>query len=107
MSTTTTEARASPVSAWRAARVLTRLRLRRQWNQIRSASRFRKASPARTGTRRKASLGWLLTAFVALAMIGNFVNLSYQGMANLEKALARLKSPEQSSGVGSACSLRQ
>jgi hypothetical protein len=107
MSTTTTEARASPVSAWRAARVLTRLRLRRQWNQIRSASRFRKASPARTGTRRKASLGWLLTAFIALAMIGNFVNLSYQGMANLEKALARLKSPEQSSGVGSACSLRQ
>jgi hypothetical protein len=91
MSTTTTEARASPVSAWRAARVLTRLRLRRQWNQIRSASRFRKASPARTGTRRKASLGWLLTAFIALAMIGNFVNLSYQGMANLEKALGTVE----------------
>ena len=90
MSTTTTEAGVSPVSAWRAARVLTRLRLRRQWNQIRSASRFRK-SPARTGTQRKAPLGWLLTAFVALAMIGNFINLSYQSMANLEKALGTVE----------------
>ena len=90
MSMTTTEAQASPVSAWRAARVLTRLRLRRQWNQIRSASRFRK-SPARTGTQRKAPLGWLLTAFVALAMIGNFINLSYQSMANLEKALGTVE----------------
>jgi hypothetical protein len=52
---------------------------------------LRKASPARTGTHRKASLGWLLTAYVLLATIGGSVSMSYQSMANLEKALGTVE----------------
>ena len=86
-----TTGEASQVSPWRAAWLLSRLRLRRQWNQIRSASLFRGASPARTGTRRKSSLGWIFTAFVILAMVGNFANMAHWGMANLEKALGSVE----------------
>jgi ABC-2 type transport system permease protein len=86
-----TTGEASQVSPWRAAWLLSRLRLRRQWNQIRSASLFRRASPARTGTRRKSSLGWIFTAFVILAMVGNFANMAHWGMANLEKALGSVE----------------
>ena len=39
---------ASSVGAWRAAWLLAQLRLRRQFNQLRSAYRFRKSSPARS-----------------------------------------------------------
>ncbi len=82
---------ASSVGAWRAAWLLARLRLRRQFNQLRSAYRFRKASPARTATRRKASSGRLLTAFVVLAMFGNFANLSHQSLVNMRKALGSVE----------------
>lgn len=77
----------SPVSAWRAAWLLTRLQLRRQRNQIRALNRFRKAQPARAATRRKASAGGVLTAVVVLCMLFNFVNMSVQGMANIDKTL--------------------
>jgi hypothetical protein len=89
MSTMTGEV--SPVGAWRAAWLLSRLRLRRQWNQIRSANPFRKATPARTGTGRKSSLGWIFTVFVILAMVGNFANMAHWGMANMEKALGSVE----------------
>ena len=75
------------VSAVRAAWLLTRLRLRRQLNQIGSLYRFRKASPKRTATGRKSSVGWLLTSLIMLVMLGNFTNLAYQSMANMEKVL--------------------
>jgi len=80
-----------PVSAARATWLLTRLRLRRQLNQFGSLYRFRKATAARTATRRKSSTGGLLTAFVALAMLGNFINWSYRGMANMETVLGSLQ----------------
>lgn len=78
----------------RAAWLLTRLRLRRQWNQIRSAYRFRGSSSPRTGTGRKAP-GLLLTAFVVVAMLGNFANLSYHSLANMDKALGRVEVHKQ------------
>ena len=81
----------APMSAARAAWLLTRLRLRRQLNQIGSAYRWRKASPTRTATGRKASAGWLLTAFVMLAMLGSFTNLAYQSVANMEKVLGSVQ----------------
>jgi ABC-2 type transport system permease protein len=81
----------NPVSAWRAAWLLTRLQLRRQLNQFWSLNRFRKASPNRTATSRKSAAGGLLMAFVALTMLGNSVNLSYHGVANMQKVLGSVQ----------------
>jgi ABC-2 type transport system permease protein len=77
------------VTAWRAAWLLTRLRLYRQWNIVRSAYRFRKPSSVRTATAPawRSPLGWLITIAVALAMIGNCVNLSHRSMVNFQKTL--------------------
>jgi ABC-2 type transport system permease protein len=85
----------NPISATRATWLLTRLRLRRQLNQIGSLYRFRKASPTRTATARKSSSGWLLTAFVILAMLGNFTNLAHQTMANMVKVLGSVQESQE------------
>jgi hypothetical protein len=87
MKTTPAPLPPSPVSALRAAWLLTWLQLRRQLNQLRSAYRFRKSSAARTGTARKRSSGGLLTAFVVISMIGNVANMSHQAVVNIHKAL--------------------
>jgi membrane protease YdiL (CAAX protease family) len=84
------------VGAFSAALILTRLQLRRQINFYGSMYRFRKQSTAgRTATARKSRTGGLLTAFVALAMIGNFINWAHLGVANLEKVLGTVQTYEE------------
>lgn len=78
---------ADAVSAPRAAWLLTRLRSRRLMNQLLSTYRFRKKSPARAATARKAKAGWLLSAFMVVAMVGNVANMSHQSLVNIEKVL--------------------
>jgi ABC-2 type transport system permease protein len=90
----------SPVGAWRAAALLCRLRLRRQLNLIGALYRFRKASAGRTATGRKSSAGGLLAAFIVLAMLGNFINLSFQGIANMHKALGSVQLERKGAKVG-------
>jgi membrane protease YdiL (CAAX protease family) len=74
------------ISAPRAALLLTGLRLRRQVNQmmsgfgryrVKSSSAKQSASPTR----------WIVSALVAIAMLGTFGNLAYQSVVNLENAL--------------------
>jgi ABC-2 type transport system permease protein len=75
-----------PISAWRAAFLLTRLRLRRQFNQIGAAfGRYRVKS---SSTKQSGSpTRWIVTALVAIAMLISFGNLAYQSVVNLENAL--------------------
>ncbi len=89
------------VSTPRAAWLLTRLRLRREWNRIRSAWRWRKTLPGRTGTGRKAT-GLLLTVVVVAAMLVNFINLSHRSLVNIDKALGwvELERPIQRGWIG-------
>jgi ABC-2 type transport system permease protein len=79
------------ITAWAAARLLIRLRLRQQLNQLGALYRFRKKSPARTGTGRKSSTGGLLAAFVAACMLFSFFNMSAQCVAHLAKALGTVE----------------
>ena len=84
------------VGALRAAIILTRLQLRRQINLYGSLYRFGKKSIAgRTATARKSRTGGLMTAFVALAMIYNFINWAHLGVANLEKVLGTVQTYEE------------
>jgi len=80
----------SPVSAGRAAWLLTRLHLRRQLNQIRLARAFGKASTGRIGTAGKSS-GWLLPAFLAVLTLGGSAMMSHQGLANMRKVLGTVE----------------
>ena len=81
----------SAITAWQASYLLIRLRVRRQWNLIRSTYRFRKAPSVRTATAPKSSVGSLLSAFVLLAMLGTFINLSHQSMTNINKQLGTVE----------------
>jgi membrane protease YdiL (CAAX protease family) len=84
------------VGALRAAIILTRLQLRRQINLYGSLYRFGKKSIAgRTATARKSRTGGVMTAFVALAMIYNFINWAHLGVANLEKVLGTVQTYEE------------
>jgi membrane protease YdiL (CAAX protease family) len=81
---------AEAISAWQAASLLTRLKLRRQLNHLRAANPFGKSSGARTGTASKSSSRWLL-AFIAVVMLGNVANLSHQGMVRLQRVLGSVE----------------
>ena len=73
------------ISAVRAAWLLIRLRLRRQWNQIGAIYRDKMGSSNRKAA--GSPIMWVITAFVGLSMMGSLANLSYQGIANIEKVL--------------------
>ncbi len=90
------------VGALRAAVILTQLQLRRQINWVYgSAYRFRKKSTAgRTATARKSRTGGLVTAFVALAMIGSSINFAHLIVANLEKVLGTVQTYQEVGWLG-------
>jgi membrane protease YdiL (CAAX protease family) len=76
------------VSVWRAAFLLTRLRLRRQLNQFgASFARLRARHADKKAANRTSSARTLLTAVVTLAMLGSFANLARQSMINMENVL--------------------
>jgi ABC-2 type transport system permease protein len=76
------------VSVWRAAFLLTRLRLRRQLNQFgASFARLRARQAEKKAATRTSPARALLTAFVTLAMLGSFTNLARQSMINMENVL--------------------
>jgi len=81
------------VSASRAAWLLTRLRLRRQLNQMESIWRFRTGSSGRTGTGRASSGLMILGGLVALSMLGSFTSLAYQSIANMQAELGSVVVP--------------
>jgi ABC-2 type transport system permease protein len=76
------------VSVWRAAFLLTRLRLRRQLNQFgASFARLRARQADKKAATRTSPARALLTALVTLAMLGSFANLARQSMINMENVL--------------------
>jgi ABC-2 type transport system permease protein len=76
------------VSVWRAAFLLTRLRLRRQLNQFGASFAWLRARRASKKAATRTSPGRaLLTALVTLAMLGTFANLARQSMINMENVL--------------------
>jgi ABC-2 type transport system permease protein len=87
MAMTAMEASSSAVGLWRAAWLISRLRLRRQWNQLLTAYRFRKSAKARTATAKKSAGAPLFAIFIVLMMIFNCGNLSYRSLANMQKTL--------------------
>jgi ABC-2 type transport system permease protein len=87
-----------PISAARAAWLLIRLRLRRQLNQAGSILRYRIGSPERKAASRSSPTMWLVSAFVAVAMLGGATQLAYRGIANIETVLG----PVQAGPVGPA-----
>src|SRR5262249_50095686 len=87
------------VSASRAAWLLTRLRLRRQLNQMESIWRFRTGSSGRTGTGRTSSGLMILGALVAMSMLGSFTSLAYQSMANMQAELGSVVVPGPAAGA--------
>jgi membrane protease YdiL (CAAX protease family) len=91
----------SAVSAPRAAWLLTRLRIRRQFNRIVSVARYQMASRDRRAASRTSPTLWLLTAFVGLSMLFSFTNLAYQTIANMEKTLGsvEVQHPDPSAGA--------
>jgi ABC-2 type transport system permease protein len=83
------------VGAMRAAALLVRLQLRRQFNQIGSLYPFRsRTTAARTATARKAPAGRLLTAFVVVGMVSNFINIPNLTVNNLHKVLGTVQTYE-------------
>jgi len=79
------------IGASRAAWLLIRLRVRRQLNQIVSLLRYRMGSPERKAASRASPTMWLVGVFVALMMLGAAAQLSYQGIANIEKVLGSVQ----------------
>jgi ABC-2 type transport system permease protein len=78
----------APVSAWRAAGLLTRLRLRRQLNQFgASLMRVGARRAHKKATSRTSPVRWLVGAMVAIFMLGSFTNLAYQAMVNMDQQL--------------------
>ncbi|MBV9239418.1 MAG: CPBP family intramembrane metalloprotease [Xanthobacteraceae bacterium] len=78
----------APVSVWRSAFLLTRLRLRRQLNQFgASFARLRARQADKKAATRTSPARALLTAVVTLAMLGSFANLARQSMSNMENVL--------------------
>ncbi len=76
------------VSVWRAAFLLTRLRLRRQLNQFgASFARLRARHTDKKAANRTSPARALLTALVTLAMLGSFTNLARQSIVNMETVL--------------------
>ena len=76
------------VSVWRAAFLLTRLRLRRQLNQFgASFARLRARQADKKAATRTSPARAVLTALVTLAMLGSFANLARQSMINMETVL--------------------
>jgi hypothetical protein len=76
------------VSVWRAAFLLTRLRLRRQLNQFgASFARLRARQADKKAATRTSPARALLTALVTVAMLGSFANLARQSMINMENVL--------------------
>jgi ABC-2 type transport system permease protein len=76
-----------PVGAWRAARLLIRLRVRRLVNQLQSIIRFRMGSTARKATSRTSPIVWLLGPLVGIAMLGSFTSMAYQAVDNIQHTL--------------------
>jgi ABC-2 type transport system permease protein len=87
MATRAMEASSSAIGLWRAAWLLSRLRLRRQWNQLLTAYRFRKSATARTATAKKSAGASFFAVFIVLMMIFNCGNLSYRSLSNMQKTL--------------------
>lgn len=83
----------APVSALRAARLLTQLRFRRQLNTIVSLSRHRMGSPERKATSRTSPTMWLLGAFVGVAMVFSFTMIAHQAVQNIENVLGSVRVP--------------
>ena len=76
------------VSVWRAAFLLTQLRLRRQLNQFgASFARLRARQADKKAAARTSPARALLTALVTLAMLVSFANLARQSMINMENVL--------------------
>jgi ABC-2 type transport system permease protein len=76
------------VSVWRAAFLLTRLRLRRQLNRFgASFVRLRSRQADKKAANRTSPARAMLTALVTLAMLGSFANLARQSMINMENVL--------------------
>lgn len=73
----------STVGAARSAWLLTRLRVRRQFNAL-SAGMSRRR---RKGTARGSRTAWLLNGLIGLAMLGSFAVLSHQMMRNMQTVL--------------------
>ena len=94
-----------PISATRAAWLLIRLRLRRQWNQVAAIYRFRAGAPDRKTASRRSPTTWLVTAFVGLAMVGSFANLASQGISNFELVLGTV--PVNAANPGGGETMRQ
>jgi ABC-2 type transport system permease protein len=90
----------SAVSAPRAAWLLTRLRIRRQFNRIVSLTRYQMGSRDRKAASRTSPTLWLLTAFVGISMLFSFTNLAYQTIANMEKALGSVEVQRPDAGTG-------
>jgi membrane protease YdiL (CAAX protease family) len=81
------------VGSLRAAWLLTRLRLRRQLNQVVSVYRHRMGAKTRKGTPRKSSTMWVLSGLFGVAMLFGIVNFAAQSVANLDRA-ARVSQPQ-------------
>jgi hypothetical protein len=78
------------ISAARAAYLLTRLRLRRQLNQIGAAFgrfRVRSSSAKQSGSPTR----WIMSVLVAVAMLWTFGNIAYQSVMNLERVLGTVQ----------------
>lgn len=86
----------APVSLWRAAGLLARLRLRRIVNQFRALTRYRMGSPDRKAASRASPFGGMFFMLVMFAMYGSFTMMSYQSITNIENGPV----PAQASQVG-------
>ena len=79
-----------PIGTARAARLLIRLRLQRQFNQaIAGVARLRRkaASARRTATPGKSRLGWLMASLIGLSMLFSFTNLAYRALTHMQERL--------------------
>jgi ABC-2 type transport system permease protein len=81
----------APISAAKAAWLLTRLRLRRQLNLIAAGWRYRMGSSERKAASRSSPTMWLVSAFAALMMLGGATQLAYRGIANIETVLGTVQ----------------
>jgi ABC-2 type transport system permease protein len=95
------------VSPARAMWLLTRLRLRRQLNQMQAIyNRPLSGDKRRVATGGKSRNRWLLTSFVGVAMLFSFGNLSRQSVLNLQRAAQATSTAQDAQApIGTAASV--
>ncbi len=74
----------APIGFWRAAGLLAGLRLRRLVNQFRAVSRYRRAAQDPKMAHRASPVRSVFGILVLLVMFGNFVQISYRTITNIE-----------------------